>query len=72
MTGYPNISVYHDFRYHPKEVITGVFDDWMYDHLGVYAWTVRDLARTHAVQARDINRTTNTSTGTASIRSKTT
>ncbi len=40
LTGYPNISVFHDFRYHPKEVITGVFDDWMYDHLGVYAWTV--------------------------------
>ena len=39
MTGYPAVSVYHDFRYHPKEVITGVFDDWMYDHLGVYAWT---------------------------------
>ncbi len=40
MTGYPAISVFHDFKYHPKEVITGVFDDWMYDHLGVYAWTV--------------------------------
>lgn len=40
ITGYPAISVYHDFKYHPKEVITGVFDDWMYDHLGVYAWTV--------------------------------
>lgn len=40
LTGYPSISVYHDFRYHPKEVITGVFDDWLYDHLGVYAWTV--------------------------------
>ncbi len=40
MTGYPNISVYHEFRYHPKEVITGVFDDWMYDHRGVFAWTV--------------------------------
>ncbi len=39
MTGYPAISVYHDFRYHPKEVITGVFDDWMYEHRGVYAWT---------------------------------
>ncbi len=39
MTGYPNVSVFHDFKYHPKEVITGVFDDWMYDHLGVYAWT---------------------------------
>lgn len=40
MSGYPCISVYHDFKYHPKEVITGVFDDWLYDHLGVYGWTV--------------------------------
>ncbi|MEZ0327198.1 MAG: M14 family metallopeptidase, partial [Fimbriimonas sp.] len=39
MTGYPAISVYHDFRYHPKEVITGVFDDWMFEHRGVYSWT---------------------------------
>jgi murein tripeptide amidase MpaA len=39
LTGYPAASVFHDFRYHPKEVITGVFDDWMYDHLGVFAWT---------------------------------
>jgi murein tripeptide amidase MpaA len=40
ITGYPNVSVYHDFRYHPKETITGVFDDWLYDHFGLYAWTV--------------------------------
>jgi len=39
-TGYPHIAVYHDFRYHPKEVITGVFDDWLYDHLGIFGWTV--------------------------------
>ncbi len=39
MTGYPAISNYHEFRYHPKEVITGVFDDWMYEHRGVFAWT---------------------------------
>ena len=39
LTGYPNVSVYHDFRYHPKEVITGVFDDWAYDHFGMFAWT---------------------------------
>jgi len=39
LTGYPNVSVYHDFRYHPKEVITGGWDDWMYDHFGVFAWT---------------------------------
>lgn len=40
ITGYPNISVFHDFKYQPKEVITGVFDDWAYDHLGIFAWTV--------------------------------
>lgn len=40
MTGYPCISVFHDFKYHPKQVITGVFDDWMYEHRGVHAWTV--------------------------------
>lgn len=40
LTGYPNISVFHDFKYHPKEVITGSFDTWMYDHRGVYSWTV--------------------------------
>ena len=40
MTGYPDISNYHEFRYHPKEIITGTFDDWMYEHRGVHAWTV--------------------------------
>lgn len=38
-TGYPAISVWHDFRYHPKEVITGDFDDWAYEHRGIIAWT---------------------------------
>ena len=39
LTGYPAVSVFHDFKYHPKEVITGVADDWAYDHLGIHAWT---------------------------------
>jgi murein tripeptide amidase MpaA len=39
LTGYPAIANYHEFRYHPREIITGVFDDWMYEHRGVYAWT---------------------------------
>ncbi|MCY7389621.1 MAG: M14 family metallopeptidase [Burkholderiales bacterium] len=39
ITGYPAISVYHEFRYHPKEVITGAFD-WIYEHLGLYEWTI--------------------------------
>ena len=40
LTGYPNISCFHEFRYHPKTVTTGGFDTWMYDHLGMFAWTV--------------------------------
>ena len=39
MTGYPGISNYHEFKYHPKEVITGTFDEWMYEQRGVFAWT---------------------------------
>lgn len=40
ITGYPDISVFHDFLYKPKEYISGVFDDWIYEHFGVYGWTV--------------------------------
>ncbi len=40
LTGYPAVSVYHDFRYHPKEIITGGFDTWMYEHMGSFAWTI--------------------------------
>lgn len=39
LTGYPVLNVWADFKYHPKEVITGVFDDWLYDHLGIFGWT---------------------------------
>lgn len=40
ITGYPDISTYHDFRYHPRQVITGAFDEWTYEHMGVFSWTV--------------------------------
>jgi murein tripeptide amidase MpaA len=39
LTGYPAISTYHDFKYHPKEIITGT-QDWIYEHLGALFWTV--------------------------------
>ena len=39
LTGYPNISIFHDFKYHPKQIITGGFD-WIYEHLGQFFWTV--------------------------------
>ena len=38
ITGYPVVSVYHGFRYDPKDNITGVSDDWAYEHLGIHAW----------------------------------
>jgi len=39
LTGYPAISVYHDFRYHPKSVIGATFL-WAFEHLGILAWVV--------------------------------
>ena len=38
LTGYPAISIFHDFKYDPKMVIKGGDVDWIYDHLGAYAW----------------------------------
>lgn len=40
LTGYPVASAFDAFRYHPKKVITGALDDWLYDNLGAFAWTV--------------------------------
>jgi murein tripeptide amidase MpaA len=40
ITGYRCVSTFHDFKYHPKEISTGAFDDWIYDHLGVFAYTI--------------------------------
>ena len=39
LSGYPAISIWHDFRYHPKDVITGT-QDWVYEHLGALFWVV--------------------------------
>jgi murein tripeptide amidase MpaA len=39
LSGYPAISIWHDFRYHPKEVISGT-QDWFYEHLGALFWVV--------------------------------
>lgn len=39
-TEYPCLSIYHGFRYHPKEVTHGGFDDWVYDFMGIFAFTI--------------------------------
>jgi murein tripeptide amidase MpaA len=40
ITGYPHGSIYDIFRYNPRDVMRGAFDDWAYDQHGVYAFTV--------------------------------
>jgi len=39
LTGYPAVSIFHEFKYHPKETVTGT-QDWVYEHLGALFWTV--------------------------------
>lgn len=38
LTGYPAISIFHDFKYDPKKFIRGGDVDWIYDFLGAFAW----------------------------------
>jgi murein tripeptide amidase MpaA len=40
LTGYRNVSTFHDFLYTPKDITTGAFDDWVYDHFGIFVFTV--------------------------------
>ncbi len=55
LTGYPNISVYHDFTYEPGKHITGAFDDWAYSYYGVLAFTIEfwSAARSAGVEVDD-------------------
>ncbi|HEY0605792.1 MAG TPA: M14 family metallopeptidase [Herpetosiphonaceae bacterium] len=55
LTGYPGVSVYHGFRYEPKEFIVGVFDDWVYDHFGIFGYTVElwDIVGEAGIKERD-------------------
>lgn len=39
LSGYPVVGIWNEFRYHPKEVISGT-QDWFYDQLGALFWTV--------------------------------
>jgi murein tripeptide amidase MpaA len=39
LTGYPAISIFHDFKYDPKQTVKGGANDWLYDHLGLFSWT---------------------------------
>jgi murein tripeptide amidase MpaA len=39
ITGYSAISIFHDFKYDPKQSVKGGANDWLYDHLGLFSWT---------------------------------
>jgi hypothetical protein len=66
LTGYPAVSIWHEFKYHPKEVITGT-QDWVYEHLGALFWVVEIWSPNQAAGIR----ATSGSTGSASTRSTT-
>ncbi len=53
ITGYPHKSVFHDFKYEPKQVIHGGSDDWMYEHVGVFAWTTEFWSPLQQVGLKD-------------------
>ena len=55
LTGYPNASVYHGFRYHPKTVMHGAMDDYCYDAHGWFGFTTElwDMQTEAGIGPRD-------------------
>ncbi|EFH89256.1 M14 family metallopeptidase [Ktedonobacter racemifer] len=55
ITDYPAVSTYHGFRYGPKDLTKGAMDDYAYDHLGWFGFTVElwDLPTTAGIGPRD-------------------
>jgi murein tripeptide amidase MpaA len=53
LTGYPAISVFHDFKYDPSETLHGGMD-WLYEHLGIFWWTPEYWAP-HRAAGVDVN-----------------
>ena len=39
LTGYPTLSIFHDFKYHPKQILRGGVHEWLYEQLGILTWT---------------------------------
>lgn len=37
--GYPDVSIFHGFKYHPNQIISGG-GDWMYESLGIFYWAI--------------------------------
>ncbi len=52
LTGYPAVSIWHEFKYHPKETIGGT-QDWLYEHLGALFWVVEIWSPNQAAEIKD-------------------
>ncbi|MFL5735296.1 MAG: M14 family metallopeptidase [Chloroflexia bacterium] len=40
LTGYPSVSVFHNFAYDPKSPMHGAMDDFAYDYFGWFGFTI--------------------------------
>ncbi len=56
LTGYVEGPVGKLLKYHPKEVITGTADSWLYDFHGIFAWTVElwDIVKHAGVEKGEV------------------
>jgi murein tripeptide amidase MpaA len=54
-TGYPDVSIFHGFRYDPKMVLHGAFLDWAYDERGVFSISTElwDVIKLAGIEKRD-------------------
>lgn len=54
-TGYPCISIFHDFAYDKKRPITGGLTDWVYDQLGIFTFATElwSLPKKAGVEVKD-------------------
>lgn len=54
-TGYPCVSIFHDFAYDPKQPIKGAHLDWDYDHLGLLAFSTElwSITKRAGVEVKD-------------------
>jgi murein tripeptide amidase MpaA len=54
-TGYPDASIYHNFRYSPKSVLHGAFLDWAYEQQGVFSISTElwDVIKLAGIESRD-------------------
>lgn len=55
ISGYKALSVHKDFRYNPRDAISGSTDDWTFEHRGVFAFTIEiwDIYKEAGIEIKD-------------------